>query len=205
MKKPQYYIDKITTAAQQWRDYLPITNVALFAIVVALIGVMIFLVIVPSSGFKPLKNESVKFDGAEDLILAAQNAEPPEPSKFYGIEKKNLFSPGRTDWAGEPPPTPVPPPRPQIVAPPRATPKPTPTPKPRPKFKPNRIKLSAILAFGETKVALINNLDKSKIKDKLIYVKEGDDVVGYTVKSIDKDKLVLEWNGEESIIKMYKL
>lgn len=201
MKRFQLYLEKITRLARLWKDYIPIINMALFGIVIILTVVMISLALLPVPDLKPGKFEETE-PGKMDIepVLISQKTEHSDPDEFDLIENNNLFNPSRTEWetaSSLPPPPPL---TPEIVEE-----KVVQQEKPRPKINPNQIKLSAIVLFGDTKAALIENIDKSKSNDTYIYVKEGEDIAGYTVKSIERDKLVVEWNGEESVISMYQL
>lgn len=198
MKKVQFYLEKITKYAKLWKDYIPITNMALFGIVIILTGVMISLALLPVSALKPGKFKKTELKEDEESVLISQHIETPATNEFDSIENNNPFSPTRTDWKIESLQPPPPPPK-------KVEKKVVEKQKPKPTINPGRIKLSAIVVFGDTRVALIENVDKSKSPDKYIYVKEGEDVAGYTVKSIERDKLVVEWNGKESVIRLYKL
>jgi type II secretory pathway component PulC len=56
---------------------------------------------------------------------------------------------------------------------------------------------------GKVKKAMINNPKVGVRNKKTIYVEEGDDVEGYKVKSIEKDKIILDWQGNEMVLKLY--
>ena len=49
---------------------------------------------------------------------------------------------------------------------------------------------------------MINNPQVGVRNKKTIYVEEGD-YEGYKVKSIEKDKIILDWQGNEMILKLY--
>ncbi len=69
--------------------------------------------------------------------------------------------------------------------------------------KPKKIILHGIVIAGDVKKALIDAPLKSVSKKKTLYIEEGDKLVGYTVTSIEKDRIKLDWNGEEIVITLY--
>jgi len=200
MKKIEYYFQKIDHYLKLWRDHLPITNIALFVIVTILTGIVVFISIFPESGLSRRKNSNAKFDEFEKVILP-QQVDFPSSDKFNLVGNNNLFRPEREEWPDPPPPPPLPSlpkPKPAPVAPKVAA------PPPKPRISTKKIKLFAILMFGESRVAMIENLEKSKSKDVYVYLKVGDDVLGYTVKKIEPNVLTVEWNGQEFEIKLYE-
>ncbi|MGR3317099.1 MAG: hypothetical protein ACUZ8O_01275 [Candidatus Anammoxibacter sp.] len=196
MKKLKFYIEKIMNYCTHWKDYLPITNMALFGTVVILSGIIIGLFFLPILLLKPGKLDKKTLIDVDKTLLVSRKYISPDVNQFDSIGNKNIFRSSRTDWNVSTPIVPIPEKEEKKIVKKKKTPK--------PKVKPEKIKLSAIVVFGDTRVALVENMDKSKNKDKFIYVKEGEDLAGYTVKSIERDKLIVEWNGEESIIMLYK-
>ena len=69
--------------------------------------------------------------------------------------------------------------------------------------KPKKFVLHGILIAGDIKKALINNPLKGISKEKTLYIVEGEDLDGYKVKSIEKDRIRLDWNGEEIVVLLY--
>jgi hypothetical protein len=69
--------------------------------------------------------------------------------------------------------------------------------------KPKKIILHGIVMAGGLKKALINNPLKGVSKRKTIYVEEGEEFEGYRVTSIEKDRITLDWHGEEIVIMLY--
>ena len=69
--------------------------------------------------------------------------------------------------------------------------------------KPKKIILHGVIIAGNLKKALINNPLKGVSKKKTMYVEEGDELEGYKVTSIEKDKIRLDWHGEEIIVTLY--
>ena len=69
--------------------------------------------------------------------------------------------------------------------------------------KPKKIILHGVVIAGRLKRALINNPLKGVSKKKTMYVEEGDELEGYKVTSIEKDKIRLDWHGEEIIVTLY--
>ena len=69
--------------------------------------------------------------------------------------------------------------------------------------KPKKIILHGIVMAGVLKKALINNPLKGVSKKKTLYVEEGEELEGYRVLSIEKDRIKLDWHGEEIVIMLY--
>ncbi|MCP4265876.1 MAG: hypothetical protein GY777_09925, partial [Candidatus Brocadiaceae bacterium] len=69
--------------------------------------------------------------------------------------------------------------------------------------KPKKIILHGVIIAGNMKKALINNPLKGVSKKKTLYIQEGDELEGYKVTSIEKDRITLDWNGEEIVIMLY--
>ena len=69
--------------------------------------------------------------------------------------------------------------------------------------KPKKIILHGIVIAAGVKKALIDTPLRSVSKKKTLYIEEGDKLVGYTVTSIEKDRIKLDWNGEEIVITLY--
>ncbi len=69
--------------------------------------------------------------------------------------------------------------------------------------KPKKIILHGVVMAGGLKKALINNPLKGVSKKKTLYVEEGDELEGYKVTSIEKDRIRLDWHGEEIVIMLY--
>ncbi|MBT6229124.1 MAG: hypothetical protein HOI47_20985, partial [Candidatus Scalindua sp.] len=53
----------------------------------------------------------------------------------------------------------------------------------------------------DIKKALVNIPMSPFRKERTLYVEEGDAFEGYEVTSIEPDRLMLEWNGKEMIVK----
>ncbi len=79
--------------------------------------------------------------------------------------------------------------------------------KSKPTYKPaNKHKefvLFGIIIYGNIKKALINNPLKGERETKTLYVEEGDELDGYKVKNIKKDRIELDWHGEEIDVLLY--
>ena len=69
--------------------------------------------------------------------------------------------------------------------------------------KPKKIVLHGVVIAAGLKKALINNPLKGVSKLKTLYVEEGDELDGYKVTSIEKDRIRLDWHGEEIVIMVY--
>ena len=69
--------------------------------------------------------------------------------------------------------------------------------------KPKKIILHGVVISGSIKKALINNPLRGVSKKKTLYVEEGDELEGYKVTSIEKDRITLDWHGEEIVVLLY--
>ena len=69
--------------------------------------------------------------------------------------------------------------------------------------KPKKIVLHGIVMAGGLKKDLINNPLTGVSKKKTLYVEEGEELEGYMVTSIEKDRIKLDWHGEEIVIMLY--
>lgn len=69
--------------------------------------------------------------------------------------------------------------------------------------KPKKIILHGIVISGNIRKALINNPLKGVSKKKTLYVEEGDELDGYKVTTIEKDRIKLDWHGEEIVVPLY--
>lgn len=67
---------------------------------------------------------------------------------------------------------------------------------------PKPIKLFGILILGDVKKALILNPDREKNKSAYIFIEEGESIVDYKVKNIEKDRIKLDWYGQEHVVVM---
>ena len=56
---------------------------------------------------------------------------------------------------------------------------------------------------GGLKKALINNPLTGVSKKKTLYVEEGEELEGYRVTSIEKDRIKLDWHGDEIVVLLY--
>ena len=113
---------------------------------------------------------------------------------FYNIvATRNVFSPQRKDWVVK------------AVIPKASELKKKTIQNKKKAFagKPKKFVLHGILIAGDIKKALINNPLKGVRKEKTLYVEEGEDLDGYKVKSIEKDRIKLDWNGEEIVVLLY--
>ncbi len=63
------------------------------------------------------------------------------------------------------------------------------------------IVLHGIVIAGDIKKALVYIPMSDHSKEKTLHVEEGDGFEGYTVTSIESDKLRLDWHGEEMVVK----
>ncbi|MBM4054298.1 MAG: hypothetical protein FJ264_06445 [Planctomycetes bacterium] len=186
---------------RRWKNYLPLINLVLLAGVLGMVGVCVLLV------YKP-QMETVK-----RAVVPEKTTDDKKQLAFLDMEKKNIdhyetllsnnpFSQDRNDWK------PVEkkkkdtkadsPSKEEAVSVPASAK----TEEQKPKGSPKPIKLFGILILGDVKKALILNPDTTINKDAYIFIEEGAKIVDYKVKKIEKDKVKLDWYGEEHIVVM---
>ena len=202
MKKPKKHISMDSVYGT--KCLLHVTNIALFGIVMILAIVSVCLYC-----FMPVEDVTklTKITGARgvDKIFPDPESVGTDPGSkdelegdYYNIiATRNVFSPQRKDWVVK-------------AAIPKASGFANKSQRKKPKTrkkafagKPKKFILHGILIAGDIKKALIKNPLKGVRKEKTLYVVEGDDLDGYKVKSIEKDRIKLDWNGEEIVVLLY--
>ncbi len=179
---------------------LHVTNIVLFGIVIilAIVSICIYF-FMPVSDVSKLAKKS-KIPGVNKTVPGTESvgtgltAKEELDDKFYNvITARNVFSPQREDWVVK------------VVKAktPKFKDKSTRSVKKAFAGKPKKFVLHGILMAGDIKKALINNPLKGISKQRTLYVEEGEDLEGYTVKSIEKDRIKLDWNGEEIVVLLY--
>ncbi len=71
--------------------------------------------------------------------------------------------------------------------------------------KPIKIVLNGVVITGDVKKALVNIPMTGVSKNRTLYVEEGDGLEGYKVTSIESDRIRLDWQGEEMVVKFSPL
>lgn len=198
MKRLQSYFGYRPRFSKLWKDYIPVTNMSLLGIEVVVIGVIAALLLLPVREMELAEFRQKSQVEGEKPERGSWAATAPDGDLFAAIEDNNPFSPSRKDWKSDQAVTAAPPPPAKKVN------KVVKKKRSKPRMKPGKIKLSAIVVFGSSRLAMIESFGKAKSRGKYIFVKVGEDVAGYTVKNIERDRLVLEWEGEESVVKMHK-
>lgn len=190
------------------RCILHVTNLSLFGVVIILIiaSTLIYW-LMPVTDISDLSNmiedqESEVVPDTESLDVDSDREKVTEYESFSVIAKRNLFSHERKEWVVKA----VLPKASElktrklakkevdkrILAQKRAL-----------AGKPEKIILHGIAMAGVLKKALINNPLKGVSKKKTLYVEEGEELGGYRVTSIEKDRIKLDWHGEEIVIMLY--
>ncbi|MHC4267652.1 MAG: hypothetical protein ACYSTS_04230 [Planctomycetota bacterium] len=183
---------------------LHLINIALFGIVMilAIVSLCIYY-LMPVADVTRLtkKNDVLGVDkivpGTETADIVPDDKDKPEDDFYNVIATRNVFSPQRKDWVVK-------------ASIPKASKfanksqrRNAQTRKKAFAGKPKKFVLHGILIAGNIKKALINNPLQGVRKDKTLYVVEGDDLDGYKVKSIEKDRIKLDWYGEEIVVPLY--
>ena len=126
------------------------------------------------------------------LVGMISNADINDTRDFDIVSSKNIFSAARKEWVTKPKVPKNLPITKKIIERKKEPPKP-----------PRKIILYGIIMASDVKKAMINNPQVGVRNKKTIYVEEGEDIEGYKVKSIEKDKIILDWQGNEMILKLY--
>lgn len=187
---------------KQWKYYLPIINLGLFAGVVILAILCIWLVYRPT----------------EDIMRSEKYKEGPQVNKnplpslvtnakaidyYEHMLSSNPFSPNRTAWVSS-----------EIQKDSKQEVREeeedddeegieqTVVSQQKPRGTPAKIVLQGILILGNIKKALIENPNKMTNKKPFIFVEEGDEIAEYKVKNIESNLIKLDWYGEEQTVVM---
>lgn len=189
-------IETFGKKVKQWKHYLPVINLVLFAGVIGLAIICVLLV------YNPPTNNLKSEKDIEELPMN-KNILPPlvtdtKPIDHYAlILSNNPFSPARTAWN---------PPDAKTETKTETKPEDAITQplanQQKPKGTPKKITLRGVLILGDTKKALIENPDTTKNKKPFIFIEEGEEIADYKVKNIEPDQIRLDWFGEEQIIVM---
>ncbi|MDR4506372.1 MAG: hypothetical protein MRK01_16495 [Candidatus Scalindua sp.] len=126
------------------------------------------------------------------LVGMMSDTDKNDTGYFDIVSSRNIFSPARKEWVTKPKVPKNLPTAKKIIERKKEPPKP-----------PRKIILYGIIMAGDVKKAMINNPQVGVRNKKTIYVEEGEDIEGYKVKSIEKDKIILDWQGNEMILKLY--
>ncbi len=179
---------------------LHVTNIVLFGIVavLAIVSICIYY-LMPVVDVTRLARKTEVLDVDKNVTVSESddteaNAKNVLEDDFYDIvATRNIFSPQRKDWVVK------------AVIPKASELKKNTIQNKKKAFagKPKKFVLHGILIAGDMKKALINNPLKGVRKEKTLYVEEGEDLDGYKVTSIEKDRIKLDWNGEEIVVLLY--
>ncbi|MCF6149079.1 MAG: hypothetical protein E3K37_10505 [Candidatus Kuenenia sp.] len=183
---------------RHWKNYLPIINLVLLASLLGMAGVCVHLV------YKP-REDTIK---REELVEKALDNR--KQFTFLEKEKKaidhyetllsnNPFSQDRDDWKPVEKKNRIPK---KDLSPKQVEPAAPKAEEQKPKGHPKPIKLFGILILGDVKKALILNPDRQNNESAYIFIEEGEEIVDYKVKNIEKDRVKLDWYGEEHIVVM---
>ncbi len=199
MKKPIGHIS--IDSVYGTKCLLHVTNIVLFGIVIilAIVSACIYCLMPVADVTKITDVQGVnKIVPDTELVDTDPGTMDELEGDFYNIiATRNVFSPQRKDWVVK------------AVIPKahgfanKSKTKKTKTRKKAFAGKPKKFILHGILIAGNIKKALIKNPLQGVRKEKTLYVEEGEDLDGYKVKSIEKDRIKLDWHGEEIIVLLY--
>ncbi|MBE7547262.1 hypothetical protein KsCSTR_33630 [Candidatus Kuenenia stuttgartiensis] len=189
----------LTEKLRRWKNYLPVINLILLVSFLGMVGISVLLV------YKPPEDTIKRSDFIEKAPdnkkqLTFLDKDKKTIDDYETLLSNNPFSQDRSDW------------RPSEKKIKTATAKRDPLPKKeepipkveeqKPKGNPKPIKLFGILILGDVKKALILNPDREKNKSAYIFIEEGESIVDYKVKNIEKDRIKLDWYGQEHVVVM---
>lgn len=183
--------------ARHWKNYLPVINLVLLISLLGMVAICVLLIYKPQEEMiKRVEFVEKALDNGKQLTFLDKDKKT--INHYETLLSNNLFSRDRNDW--------------RPVEKKKITPKKNSSPKKeestpkeeeqKPKGHPKPIKLFGILILGDVKKALILNPDREKYKSAYVFIEEGEEIVDYKVKSIEKDKIKLDWYGEEHIFVM---
>ena len=178
----------------------------LFVINIILLCIVIILFIVCASLYflAPVKNVLATFkvnDSKEafdtftdsNSIVEMYTKREKQGNGDYGIiTSENIFSPERKEWFAKVSIQKTVKVKKKKVASKRALPR-----------KTRKFILYGIIIAGDVKKALINSTLRGGSKKRTMYVKEGEEIEGYIVTSIESNHIKLHWQGEEIIVELY--
>ncbi|MCP5005071.1 MAG: hypothetical protein GY941_14225 [Planctomycetes bacterium] len=173
-------------------------NLALLCIVILLsiLSVTLYLfsakMEVPDSPVKTNAPESSLHTENSMLVEMISKSDKKSNKDFDIVSSRNIFSAQRKEWVAKPKVPKIPHQKNKIKSIIKKPPKP-----------PKKIVLYGIIMAGKVKKAMISNPKAGVRKKKTLHVKEGENIEGYKVKSIETDKVILDWQGEEIILKLY--
>lgn len=188
-QESRQYINK---GLKGWKRYLPLINIALFFGVIALgvIGVALFYVV--PSPFMGLGSPKTKTTSLQ-VSVPTIKTDTALQEEYNMFTDENVFSPSRKEWT---------------LLKPKAGGKDAQklaAGKVTPKVPPKQINLYGVAIFGGMKKALVKNTDPATYRvTPFVYVKEGDDVGGYKVKSIEPNLVRLVWEGQEFVVSIFE-
>lgn len=126
------------------------------------------------------------------LVGMISDTDKNDNRNFDIVSSKNIFSATRKEWVTKPKVPKIPPAARKKFERKREPPKP-----------PRKIVLYGIIMAGKVKKAMISNPQAGVRNKKIVYIEEGEDIEGYKVKSIEQDKIILDWQGNEMVLKLY--
>ena len=204
--KPEAHVSMATVHGIRCK--LHVANLALFSVVIMLtiVGVLLYYLMPVTDISELSKMIEVQEEGTildtESVDVDLKKEDVIENEAFSVISKKNVFSHERKEWVVK-----------AVI--PKAfelekkkkvkgeMAKKALAKKKALAGKPKKIILHGIVISGSIKKALINNPLKGVSKKKTLYVEEGDELDGYKVTSIEKDRIKLDWHGEEIVVPLY--
>ncbi len=200
-RKPEAHVS--TATIHGTRCVLHVANLALFGVVVMLtIASVLIYYLMPVTDVSELSKmievqEVETTSDTESVDVDSKIGEVMENEDFRVISERNVFSHERKEWVVK------------AVIPKafelgrRTQAKKALAKKKAFAGKPKKIILHGIVIVGSIKKALINKPLSEVNRKKTLYVEEGDELEGYKVTSIEKDRIKLDWHGEEIIVPLY--
>lgn len=201
--KPEAHVS--TATVHGTRSILHVANLSLFGVVIMLTiaSSLIYYLMPVTDVFELSKMIEVQevetFLDTESVDVVSKKEDVIENEAFSVISARNVFSNERKEWVVK-----------AVAVIPKAfglekkkLAKRALAKKKAQAGKPKKIILHGIVIAGSIKKALINNPLKGVSKKKTMYVEEGDELEGYKVTSIERDRIKLDWHGEEIVVTLY--
>ena len=189
----------LTEKLRRWKNYLPVINLILLVSFLGMVGISVLLV------YKPPEDTIKRRDFIEKAPdnkkqLTFLDKDKKTIDHYETLLSNNPFSQDRSDWKPSEKKVKTATTKKESL-PKKEEPKPK-VEEQKPKGNPKPIKLFGILILGDVKKALILNPDREKNKSAYIFIEEGESIVDYKVKNIEKDRIKLDWYGQEHVVVM---
>ena len=163
----------------RWRKFLPVINFSLTGAVFFLIGL---------SGYYYFSPQGYDFETISHSVPGEMGSFPEltfkleDPVNFLDVSARNMFSSERQEWETKKKEKEKKREKKSILD---------------PMIK--KLTLYGVAGVGGVKKALVSDIEGKKKGSRYKYVTEGDMILGCLIKKIEKDRIILFWQGEEIV------